>query len=374
MFLPAGDTTSAVAGLAGELRTARPPLVRVLAFSEAEESSSPATVAAVGSALAESGYAGVPLVSGTNVYFNELNRHRIPPGRAAGLAWSVNPQIHAFDDLSLMENLQAQPATIATARFFAPAAALFVTPITLRPRFNAVAVTDAGLPDGALPEGALPEGALPWPADVRQPSLFGAAWTLGSIAALASAGADGLTYYDTVGPAGVIESPAGSPAPAEFFSRADTPYPLAVVLADAARLAGGRVCRVTGADPARVAAIAVRQPDRTTVLLANLTAGACEVGVALPGRRRWGAGHAADPGRAHRGAGRRRPAVLPAHRPAGDQYRRDRDADPESIRHRAAGGSRWLTGGRPGSWPATGCSRCTATTRAPRRTRCRPPR
>ena len=127
-----------------------------------------------------------------------------------------------------------------------------------------------------------PEGALPWPVDVRQPSLFGAAWTLGSIAALAGAGADGLTYYDTVGPAGVIESPAGSPAPAEFFSRPDTPYPLAVVLADAARLAGGRVCRVTGADPARVAAIAVRQPDRTTVLLANLTAGACEVGVVLP--------------------------------------------------------------------------------------------
>ncbi len=189
----------------------------------------------------------------------------------------MNPQIHAFDDLSLMENLQAQPATIATARSFAPGSALFVTPITLRPRFNAVAVTDQ-----EFPAGTFPEGTLPGPVDVRQPSLFGAAWTLGSIAALGGAGADGLTYYDTVGPAGVIESPAGSPAPAEFFSRPDTPYPLAVVLADAARLAGGRVCRVSGADPARVAAIAVRQPDRTTVLLANLTAGTCEVAVALP--------------------------------------------------------------------------------------------
>jgi D-apionolactonase len=289
VFLPAGDVTGAVARLADELRATWPPLVRVLAFCEAEESSSPATVAAVGSALAQAGCADVPVVAGTNVYFNELNRHRLPPGRAAGLAWSVNPQIHAFDDLSLMENLQAQPATIATARSFAPGAALFVTPITLRPRFNAVAVTDQ-----ESPAGALPEGTLPWPVDVRQPSLFGAAWTLGSLAALGHAGADGLTYYDTVGPAGVIESPAGSPAPAEFFSRPDTPYPLAVVLADAARLAGGRVCRISGADPARVAAIAVRQPDRTTastaasttvrttVLLANLTAGTCEVAVALP--------------------------------------------------------------------------------------------
>lgn len=271
VFLPPGDTTAAVARLADELRAARPPLARVLAFSEAEESSSPATVASVASALAQAGYAGVPLISGTNVYFNELNRHRLPPGQADGLAWSVNPQIHAFDDLSLMENLQAQPATIATARAFAPGTALFVTPITLRPRFNAVAVTDQDFP----------EGALPWPVDVRQPSLFGAAWTLGSIAALAGAGADGLTYYDTVGPAGVIESPAGSPAPAEFFSRADTAYPLAVVLADAARLAGGQMCRLTGVDP-RVAAIAVRQPGRTTVLVANLTAADCDVAVALP--------------------------------------------------------------------------------------------
>ena len=203
----------------------------------------------------------MPVISGTNIYFNELNRHRIPPGSAAGLAWSVNPQIHAFDDMSLMENLQAQPATIATARSFAPGTGLYVTPITLRPRFNAVAVTDQEFADGGLP----------WQVDVRQPALFGAAWTLGSVAALAGAGADGLTYYDTVGPAGVIESPAGSPSPAEFFSRPDIPYPLAVVLADACSLAGGSVRELSGVDPARLAVVAVATAGATTVLLANLT-------------------------------------------------------------------------------------------------------
>ena len=215
MFLPAGDADQARSpGWPGELRATRPPLVRVLAFSEAEESSSPATVAAVGSALAEAGYAGVPLVAGTNVYFNELNRHRLPPGRAAGLAWSVNPQIHAFDDLSLMENLQAQPATIATARFFAPGTALFVTPITLRPRFNAVAVTDQEFP-GHSPKAHCPGRSTSASRRCSAPPGRSAAsrrWP--------APGADGLTYYDTVGPAGVIESPAGSPAPAEFFSRA----------------------------------------------------------------------------------------------------------------------------------------------------------
>jgi hypothetical protein len=50
----------------------------------------------------------------------------------------------------------------------------------------------------------------------------------------------GLTYYDTIGPTGVIESPDGSPNPAAFFSLPDTPYLLAVVLADACSLAGSR--------------------------------------------------------------------------------------------------------------------------------------
>jgi len=156
---------------------------------------------------------------------------------------------------------------------FAPGTALYVTPITLRPRFNAVAVTDTEFADGGLP----------WQVDVRQPALFGAAWTLGSVAALAGAGADGLTYYDTVGPAGVIESPAGSPSPAEFFSRPDTPYPLAVVLADCCSLTGGRVREVIGVDPARLAVVAVSDGGATTVLLANLTADAHDVRVELTG-------------------------------------------------------------------------------------------
>jgi D-apionolactonase len=282
IFLPAGDDAAAVAAALARLRAgltaARPPLTRVLAFSDGEQSSSAQTVTAVQAALTEvglteAGMVGVPVISGTNIYFNELNRHRIPPGSADGLAWSANPQIHAFDDMSLMENLQAQPATIATARFFAPGAGLYVTPITLRPRFNAVAVTDQEFADGGLP----------WHVDVRQPSLFGAAWTLGSVAALAGAGADGLTYYDTVGPAGVIESPAGSPSPAEFFSRPDTPYPLAVVLADACGLAGASVRELTGVDPARIAAVAASRAGVTTVLLANLTNETQDVQVDLAG-------------------------------------------------------------------------------------------
>ncbi len=275
VFLPGRDDEAALGRLAAGLAAlTEPVLARVLAFSDAEESSSAGTVAAVRAALAAAGLAGVPVIAGTNVYFNELNRHRIPPGPADGLAWSVNPQIHAFDDLSLMENLQAQPDTLATARFFAPGTRYYVTPVTLRPRFNAVAVTDQ----------EFPAGGLPWQVDVRQPALFGAAWTLGSFAALAGGGADGLTYYDTQGPAGVVESAAGSPSPEEFFSRPDTPYPLAVVLADACGLAGRPIRPLRGLDPAELAGIAAGSADGgSSVLLANLTPQTREVRVGVPG-------------------------------------------------------------------------------------------
>jgi hypothetical protein len=272
-----GPFGNPLARLRNAVASARPPLARVLAFSDAEESSSPVTVQAVRAALAEAGVAGpVLVIGGTNVYFNELNRHRIPPGPADGLAWSVNPQIHAFDDLSLMENLQAQPDTVATARSFAPGARLFVTPITLRPRFNAVATTDEDFPSGGLL----------WQLDPRQPSLFAAAWTLGSAAALSGAGVDGLTYYDTVGPRGVIEHSDGSPDPAAFRSRPDLAYPLALVLADLCGLEGGEIREVAGADPAVLTVLAVSGVSGgsgAVVMIGNLTRDEQQVRVRVPG-------------------------------------------------------------------------------------------
>ena len=71
----------------------------------------------------------------------------------------------------------------------------------------------------------------------------------------------------------MVESPDGSPSPATFFSRPDTPYPLAVVLADACGLGGGRVRAVSGADPAQVAVVAVSTAAAGTVAAAAVAAG-----------------------------------------------------------------------------------------------------
>ena len=78
------------------------------------------------------------VVGGTNANFAELNRCRAAARFPA--AFSISPQVHAFDDLSLMENLEAQPETIQSVRQFCPAG-IHITPVTLRPRSNPNATT-----------------------------------------------------------------------------------------------------------------------------------------------------------------------------------------------------------------------------------------
>ena len=75
------------------------------------------------------------ILVGTNNYFTELNRERPPKNAGDGTCYSINPQVHAFDNATLVENLEAQASTVHTARSFAGDRWIAVTPVTLRPRF-----------------------------------------------------------------------------------------------------------------------------------------------------------------------------------------------------------------------------------------------
>ena len=104
-----------------------------------------------------------------------------------------------------------------SAKQFVGKLRLAISPITLKPRFNPVAI-------GPEPEPA--PGELPSQVDVRQMSLFGAGWTLGSIKNLAQSGASSLTYYETTGWRGVMETERGCPIPEKFRSLPGTIFPL----------------------------------------------------------------------------------------------------------------------------------------------------
>jgi D-apionolactonase len=209
------------------------------------------------------------VVGGTNANFADLNRHR--PAASFPAAFSINPQVHAFDDLSLMENLEAQPETIHSARQFSDFD-LYVSPITLRPRSyaNSSNLTIAEF------------HRLPSSVDIRQRTLFGAAWTVGSLARLLPMdGVKSLTFYETTGWKGLMETGQGSPLPDLFQSKPGEIFPVYYVFH---ALAGAKALfPVTNPAPQKIAVIGFGKDEGMHVLLANLQSKPSIARIRLPG-------------------------------------------------------------------------------------------
>jgi hypothetical protein len=257
------DTPKEMAELKEALRAVSPlPVCAWLALMRQRGPLTPAQARAARETIAP--YAqGAPIGGGTNAYFTELNRDRPPVELLDLISYSLNPQVHAFDNLSLVETLPAQAVTASSARQFSGGRPLAISPITLRPRFNPHA-TGADAPP--LP------GELPSAVDARQMSLLGAAWTVGSLKYIAASRLYSATYYETTGWRGVMEQEGGSPIPETFRSLPGAVFPLYHILADAGEFAGGKALPTRASDPLRVEGLALQQGQRRRALLANLTA------------------------------------------------------------------------------------------------------
>ena len=182
--------------------------------------------------------------AGTDAYFVELNRAVPALTEADGIVYSINPQVHAFDDASLMETPAAQAATVQSARWLYPGHEIWISPVTLKPRFNPDAT---GFQETAEPA-----------TDIRQKSSLAAAWTLVGFKKLAEAGATGITYYETTGDRGVLE-------------RSGESFPVYDVLAAIGAYAGGKILSADSSHPHRVECLAMRHGKRIGLLLANMT-------------------------------------------------------------------------------------------------------
>ena len=235
----------------------KPPIGTYLIFHKTEASTSAQWVD-----LARRYLTGAKIGAGTNAYFTDLNRGRPPVDVLDLVCYSINPQVHAFDNSSLMETLEAQAVTVESTRQFASGLPIAVTPVTLLARFN---------PNATGPEPEPAPGELPTQVDIRQMSLFGAGWTLGSIKYLSESSASSVTYYETTGWRGVMETATSSPLPEKFRSLPGTVFPLYHILADVGEFAGSEVLISKSSDPLKVEGITLRRNGKTRTLLANLT-------------------------------------------------------------------------------------------------------
>jgi hypothetical protein len=244
-----------LARLLVELQRVKPKVLLWLVFHELEPATSEKWVLRAQDEL--KGYApNTLLAAGTREFFVEINRARPSPNSVAFPCYSINPQVHMFDNTTLVENLAAQVDTVQDCKRFS-ARPVVLSPISLRSPFNPSTID----PD------------LPLDVDTRQMSLFCAGWTLGSVARLAATGhVHSLTYYETTGWRGVMETESGPPVPAKFSSQPGVVFPVYHVLADIGEFAGQQVYPTHSSHPLQTEGLTLfNHQGQRRVLVANLT-------------------------------------------------------------------------------------------------------
>ena len=190
-------------------------------------------------------FPGTRVGTGTNANFAELNRNRPDPGLPDFLTYSINPQVHAFDPLSLVENLAGQKDTVLAARVFPGKKPISVSPVTLKSRFHV---------------------------DRRQPSLFCAGWTLGSFKYLAESGVASITYFETAGRGGIIHGDHPPLSPGEFMAVRGDIYPVYFLFRELLKFKDYNVWTTESSHPLRFSCLVLEDGTEQILILANHTA------------------------------------------------------------------------------------------------------
>lgn len=180
---------------------------------------------------------------GTDASFAELNRNKFDYDLIDFVSFSANPQVHAFDDLTLLENMSAQADVVHSARKLTAGKPIHVSPITLKPRFNAVATSGSS-------------GFAP-PVDSRQATNFIAGWTLGSLKYLSEAGVTAVTYFENTGSRGICSG--------------DKIFPVGKLFDYIQKLAPQKVLQSRISQPLQVSSLLLESEKGKYLLLANHT-------------------------------------------------------------------------------------------------------
>ena len=168
------------------------------------------------------------------------------------MGYTICPQVHAADDISLMENSWGQADTVATARARSGGRAINITSVAMIGKFGPY---PAGVP-------ALPRFSAY--GDVRQRDLFGAAWTLSSLRQLVDAEAASVTYFELAGARGLVG------APPRGTGTGPVPFPVYLLLKTVLSWEGGNLVRVGTVPGGELVGLGAEWPGRSDLLVANL--------------------------------------------------------------------------------------------------------
>lgn len=190
------DPATELAGWLAEVAAQQVVLYTVAVFWEKNRLTDDTLLTEVAPALREA-LPGIWIGGGTDANFVDVNRNPFDYAQIDFVTYSINPQSHATDDLTVMENIGAQADTVRSARVLSGGKPVHVSAVTLKGRFN--------------PDAALSSAPVAPPADHRQPTDFAAGWLAQSLQTLEKAGAGSVTYFETHGPRGLMDADGAFP-------------------------------------------------------------------------------------------------------------------------------------------------------------------
>ena len=206
-------------------------------------------------------------IGGTPAFFTEFNRKRPDAALWQGLTFATCPLVHAADDASVMETLQALPHILASATVLADGQPIAIGPTGIGMRLN---------PYGPAPLENDPAARTEMAGrDPRQRGLFAAAWIVGYLARIAPYGIERFAFGAPVGPFGLISTRQAYAQPIWDDLEEGALLPIYHVARWIASAGGARL--VAAVTEGHVACVVWEKESRRHALIANLSTTPCAV-------------------------------------------------------------------------------------------------
>ncbi len=194
--------------------------------------------------------------------FTEMNRKRPPKGLFDFITHATSALVHAADDRSVMETLEALGHVIRSGQKIAGRTPYRIGPSHIGNSYNPYGASYAENPNGERVAMARIEP--------RHRGLFGAAWHLGYLSQVADGGLEAATMASPAGEFGIAYQKRDYRQPLFDDDPDAKVYPVFHVIRGLAAAAGAKRIPVESGDPGRVRAVAWRDGRTTHLWMANL--------------------------------------------------------------------------------------------------------